>query len=268
MKKLFILNVLVAFALITPATIFAQGSFHASLADDDEETAAEDSASDDFYATPGTAGALGSNQDSINEADARAQEESSSRVRDWSSTVNFGTRGALGTTTFTGSDASDWGFGFIGSLAGVLRVSLGESFGVAPEVGLSYRYLSYEAKATGYKATIDLSALTLDIPLLFQYYLNDSWTISLGPQLSFILSSSDKEKYTFPSTSSTINDVVSTSLMEAGLAVGAGWNLDRDMIVDLRLFKSFTDFADNSTDYSATSITTLTIQAGFTYMFL
>lgn len=265
MKKLFILNILVAFALLTPATIFAQGTFRATLDSDEEES--DNSSSDDFYATPGTAGALGSNQDSIQEADARAQEESSSRVRDWSSTVNFGARGGLGTTTFTGSDAGDWGFGFIGSVAGVLRVSLGESFGVAPEIGLSYRALSYEAKTAGFKATIDLSALTLDIPLLFQYYVNDSWTVNLGPQLSFIMSSSDQEKYTFTTASSTIDNVVSTSLMEAGLAAGAGWNLDRDMIIDLRLFKSFTDFADNSTDYTATSISTLTIQAGFTYMF-
>lgn len=281
MMKPFLTSAVVAFAFAIPTTLFASGSVTSEESTDfygnppsssSESTAmsfsqssyapAEEEDEDDQFAT----------EEEIEEQDTRRQEESSGRLRDWSSSVSIGLRASAGTVTFTGDGADNWNYGLIFGAGAILQVGVSEMFSVVPELGLSYRMLSSEEDETVYTSSVDLSTLTIDIPILVRCTFGNGLFVALGPQITFIASSTDKQTvdWTNGTNKVTYDDTITPTFVEAGVAMGIGWKFDRDMAVDFRFFNSFTDFVDQSnnggTGSSNTDVSSMFLQLGFTYM--
>lgn len=277
MMKPFLTSAVVAFAFAIPTTLFASGSVKSEESTDfygnppsssSESTAmsfsqstyapAEEEDEDDQFAT----------EEEIEEQDTRRQEESSGRLRDWSSSVSIGLRASAGTVTFTGDGADNWNYGLIFGAGAILQVGVSEMFSVVPELGLSYRMLSSEEDQLGNTISLDLSTLTIDIPILVRCTFGNGLFVALGPQVTFIASSTDKQTIDWTNgNKDTYDDTVTPAFVEAGLAAGIGWKFDRDMAVDFRFFNSFTDFVDKSSGSSnAVDVSSMFLQLGFTYM--
>jgi len=275
--KPFLTSAVVAFAFAIPTTLFASGSVKSEESTDfygnppsssSESTAmsfsqssyapAEEEDEDDQFAT----------EEEIEEQDTRRQEESSGRLRDWSSSVSIGLRASAGTVTFTGDGADNWNYGLIFGAGAILQVGVSEMFSVVPELGLSYRMLSSEEDQLGNTISLDLSTLTIDIPILVRCTFGNGLFVALGPQVTFIASSTDKQTIDWTNgNKDTYDDTVTPAFVEAGLAAGIGWKFDRDMAVDFRFFNSFTDFVDKSSGSSnAVDVSSMFLQLGFTYM--
>jgi len=170
--------------------------------------------------------------------------------------------------TFTGDGADNWNYGLIFGAGAILQVGVSEMFSVVPELGLSYRMLSSEEDQLGNTISVDLSTLTIDIPILVRCTFGNGLFVALGPQVTFIASSTDKETVDWTNgNKDTYDDTITPAFVEAGVAMGVGWKFDRDMAVDFRFFNSFTDFVDNSSSSSNTGIASMFLQLGFTYMF-
>ncbi len=266
--KQILISAVITFALAMPTTLFASESveseestdFYTASSSSSSENAefTEDDADDNQFAT----------EEEVAEEDARRKEESSSRIRDWASSVNIGLRAGAGTVTFTGEDGTDWNYGFIIGASAVLNVSLTEMFMIAPELGFSYRSLSEEDEEAGFKTTVDLSAMMIEIPILVYCTFDNGLFIALGPQMNFIINSSDTETLDFgDNASNESKNTITPSTVEAGVIAGIGWKFDRDMAVDIRFSRSFTDFADKANSGTAPSFSSMYLQAGFTYMF-
>lgn len=261
MNKYLLASLPIIFSLAFPGTVFAEDDD--DFENDDVATSYVDENGVTHFRSAEQVQELEYSQDT-HEEDERRREESEARINNWASTVNFGVRGTVGLNYLTGSDASKWGWktGFTFGAGGVLAISLNEMFQIVPEASINYRRNSYKNEGDVWSG--DLSAWTLDVPLLFRVNILSSFFATIGPEFAFTLSSSDS--YDFGVNSG--NDLITPASLEVGLALGGGYYLDNDMLLDLRVFKSFTDYAKKTKIYNSyKGFSTLQISAGFTYMF-
>lgn len=262
MNKYLLASLPIIFSLAFPGTVFAEDDD--DFENDDVATSYVDENGVTHFRSAEQVQELEYSQDT-HEEDERRREESEARINNWASTVNFGVRGTVGLNCLTGSDASKWGWktGFTFGAGGVLAISLNEMFQIVPEVSINYRYNKFKNSEYNVEANGNLSAWTLDVPLLLHFTFFEDFFVSAGPEFAFTLTSSDS--YNFANTEE--KNIIKPATLEIGLALGGGYYLDKDMLLDLRFFKAFTDYSKKSTYNSRTAFTTIQIAAGFTYFF-
>ncbi len=281
MKKLLSGYILLSLAFIAPACVFAQGAntFDAE-ADSDDDDFENDDVSRTYVDEDGVTHFRSAEQiqeeefsKDTREEDARRRAESEARLENWTAPVTFGVRGSVGLNWLAGSDADKWGFetGFAFGVGGMMSINLSSMWHIVPEVAVSYRMNDFEYTTGGVKTTGDWSAWTLDIPLLVRVNLPDGTEIvediyvEAGLRLGVNLSSSDS--YEFGNESG--EDIVSVARLETGFALGVGYEISREMAVDLRFFRAFTDYAKKTKIFnSSRSYSTMQLSAGFSYLFL
>lgn len=236
-----------------------------------------------FTFTNGQKSEFGESPSASNESSAMLTEnDSTSDTQDYSMTseyvppkstparevkhpVNFGARVGFGVATFTGWDRDGWSSGPDFALDGVMSITLNPYFNFAPELGFNYRYLKYKAMSG-----MNLYAFELDMPLPFEVHMPaPGLSFYLGPQLSFLLATESSASAYWGGTE---KNILKTSTAEIGFITGLGWNFNSNVALDVRLFKSFTNFAYDSKsefydDEEGYNFATLTIQAGLTFMF-
>ena len=151
-----------------------------------------------------------------------------------------------------------------------MSINLSSMLHIVPEVAIAYRMNSYEYTSEKITTTGDISVWEIDVPLLVRIDIPEGteiledFFVEVGPQLGVNLSSSDS--YEIPGYEG--KDIITPATLEAGLTLGVGYELSREMAVDLRFYRAFTDFAkktkifNNKRNYS-----TMQVNAGFSYMF-
>lgn len=280
MKKLFTGSILLSLALACPTTIFAQSS---STFDYEENADEDDFENDDVSRTyvdeEGVTHFRSAEQiqeeefsRDTHEEDARRRAESEARLENWTAPVTFGVRASIGLNWLAGGDADTWGWetGFEFSAGGIMSINLSSMLHIVPEVAIAYRMNSYEYTSENITTTGDLSAWEIDVPLLVRVDIPEGTEIledmfvKAGPQLGINLSSSDS--YEFGNYEG--DDIITPATLEAGIAIGVGYELSREMAVDLRFYRAFTDFAKKTKIFNnKRSYSTMQINAGFSYMF-
>ena len=280
MKKLITGFVFLSLALACPATIFAQSS---STFDYEENTDEDDFENDDVSRTyvdeDGVTHFRSAEQiqeeefsRDTREEDARRRAESEARLENWTAPVTFGVRASIGLNWLAGGDTDTWGWetGFEFSAGGIMSINLSSMLHIVPEVAIAYRMNSYEYTSENITTSGDISAWEIDVPLLVRVDLPEGTEIledmfiEAGPQLGLSLSSSDS--YEFGNYEG--EDIITPATLEAGIAIGVGYALSREMAVDLRFYRAFTDFAKKTKIFNnKRSYSTMQINAGFSYMF-
>ena len=280
MKKLITGFVFLSLALACPATIFAQSS---STFDYEENTDEDDFENDDVSRTyvdeDGVTHFRSAEQiqeeefsRDTREEDARRRAESEARLENWTAPITFGVRASIGLNWLAGGDADTWGWemGFEFSAGGIMSINLSSMLHIVPEVAIAYRMNSYEYTSENITTSGDISAWEIDVPLLVRVDLPEGTEIledmfiEAGPQLSLNLSSSDS--YEFGTNEG--EDIIKPATLEGGIAIGVGYALSREMAVDLRFDRAFTDFAKKTKIFNnKRSYSTMQINAGFSYMF-
>lgn len=280
MKKLLTGSILLSLALILPTSIFAQSSYtFDSEENSDEDDFENDDVSRTYVDEDGITHFRSAEQiqeeefsRDTREEDARRRAESEARLENWKAPVTFGARASVGLNWLAGGDAEIWGWntGFEFSAGGIMSINLSSMLHIVPEVAIAYRTNSYEYTSEKITTTGDISVWEIDVPLLVRIDIPEGteiledFFVEVGPQLGVNLSSSDS--YEFGSYEG--KDLITPATLEAGLTLGVGYELSREMAVDLRFYRAFTDFAkktkifNNKRNYS-----TMQVNAGFSYMF-
>ena len=280
MKKLLTGSILLSLALAFPTQIFAQSSYtFDSEENSDEDDFENDDVSRTYVDENGITHFRSAEQiqeeefsRDTREEDARRRAESEARLENWTAPVTFGVRASVGLNWLAGGDAETWGWktGFEFSAGGIMSINLSSMLHIVPEVAIAYRANSYEYTSEKITTTGDISSWEFDVPLLVRFDIPDgteileNFYIEAGPQLGINLSSSDS--YEFGNYKG--DDIISPATLEAGVTLGFGYELSRDMSADLRFYRAFTDFAKKTKIFNnKRSFSTMQINIGFSYMF-
>jgi opacity protein-like surface antigen len=130
--------------------------------------------------------------------------------------MKFGAKGGLNSFTVTNSTGAKSKISF--QLGGFAEFKVSEKFAVQPEL----MYTSQGAK----DAFGTLALSYINIPVIAKYYVTEDFSIQAGPQIGFLMSA----KY----DGTDVKD--SLKSMDYGLNIGAGYNLNEDMMLDLRYY--------------------------------
>jgi len=130
--------------------------------------------------------------------------------------LSYGVKGGLNSFTVTNSTGAKSKIAF--QLGGFAEFKVSEKFAVQPEL----MYTSQGAKDDF--ATLSLSYI--NIPVIAKYCVTEDISIQAGPQIGFLMSA----KY----DGTDFKD--SFKSMDYGLNIGAGYNLNEKMSLDLRYY--------------------------------
>ncbi len=280
MKNFYIGFILLGLALAFPTHVLAQSSYtFDSEENSDEDDFENDDVSRTYVDEEGITHFRSAEQiqeeefsRDTHEEDARRRAESEARLENWTAPVTFGVRASVGLNWLAGGDAETWGWntGFEFSAGGIMSINLSSMLHIVPEVAIAYRMNSYEYTSEKITTTGDISSWEIDVPLLMRFDIPagteilEDFFIEVGPQLGINISSSDS--YEFGNYSG--DDIISPATLEAGLTLGFGYELSREMAVDLRFYRAFTDFAKKTKIFNnKRSFSTMQINVGFSYMF-
>jgi opacity protein-like surface antigen len=146
-----------------------------------------------------------------------------------------------GLAGFNGDDADDIDAGFGFAVGGAAEYSLFPKIAIAPNVLFSMRMPSYEipGDAEDPAQTIDVSEMSLDIPVLIKYKV-DKIHVLVGPQIGINLSSE-------MSSGSVTIDTPDRKSLEFGATGGLGYQVNDKLSVDLRYYFAFTNQMDDQT---------------------
>lgn len=92
--------------------------------------------------------------------------------------ISFGIKAGLNIATITHVDNSKTLVGFLGGVFGEFMI--GDKFAIQPEV----LYSGQGVKSDGMELKLDY----INIPILAKYYVADSFSVELGPQIGFLIS--------------------------------------------------------------------------------
>lgn len=165
--------------------------------------------------------------------------------------VKFGIKAGLNYANQTGSDitinSGNYDKEAITSYhAGlVAEIKLTDGFSVQPELLYSTQGATYKYAATEFKKELGY----LSIPVLAKFHLNETVSLDLGPQASFLLS----ERKEF--------DVKNAETFEFGLAGGLGLNITKNFFLQGRYVLGLTE-ASKEADVKNSVVQ---ISAGFTF---
>ena len=127
-------------------------------------------------------------------------------------------------------------------------------FSLQPELLFSMRGYSYKAKASSGSSSsqtdIDLVTSYIDIPLQLKFNFGKGFYVMAGPYVGFLLTatSKTKTKVVNGSTSSTTEDKDTSkdglNTMDAGMYLGAGYQLESGLSFAVRWCRGFSDIND------------------------
>lgn len=167
----------------------------------------------------------------------------------------FGVKGGLNLSTWT-QENGDWRVGF--HVGGFANIAFNKMFAIQPELMYSMEGCSWSVEnsttvlGTEYYANLKSRATAhkLIVPIMFQFTPIQPLTLELGPQLGFNLSMKGHAEFetNFPGVSNYDKDVDYDSdaynTFEMGLAVGARYNIAKNMSVGARYVYGLTPLFD------------------------
>lgn len=172
----------------------------------------------------------------------------------------FGVHAGLGLTGFNGSDAKevDGGLGF--AVGGAMVMPMGGALSIAPELLFSYRTASNSSEFMG--VTVDRSSteMAIDLPIFVRYTVAPSIFVQGGPQLGYVLSAKTTVE---AGGEEKTDDNENRAALEYGLTVGAGYQINEQIAVDVRYNYGLSK-ADDEGDANATPYQ---IMLGGTFLF-
>lgn len=165
--------------------------------------------------------------------------------------AHFGLKGGLNMSNISNKDFdTKYTPGFhIGALA---HIHAGKHFGVQPEV--TYSRQGAKAKNAG---DLKLKLDYINVPVMFQYMINDGWRLETGPQAGFLLNS----KSSFGGVETDQKSV--TEKVDFSWGFGVGYITHSKLGIDARFNLGLTN---NSTDKS-TYVKNRVFQIGLFYQF-
>ena len=128
--------------------------------------------------------------------------------------MKFGVKGGLNFSNLTSSEGSNGLTSF--HLGGFAEFKVSEKFAVQPE-------LLYSMQGAGYDGG-DLNLNYINIPIMAKFYVAEKFNIQAGPQIGFLMSAK--------ADGTDVKDLFKTT--DFGLNLGAGYNLNDNMMLDLR----------------------------------
>ena len=172
------------------------------------------------------------------------------------SAQSFGLKGGVALTNFIGadSDESDSRPGFyFGAF-----MKLGEgNIEWMPEVLFHQK----GTKQTGEGFNADLIMNYLDVGINGLFHINDELALAIGPYMGYAASGKTKESINGNTESNSINDWDETNRIEFGANLGAIYNINDLLHLDLRYGFGFTDVLEEE------SLRNSSIQIGVGYVF-
>lgn len=195
--------------------------------------------------------------------------------------VGFGVKGGLNLSTWT-QDESKWRVGF--HVGGFANIKFNKMFAIQPELMYSMEGnkfsgdlpIPFLGKTYSTKVTKTITTHKLIVPVMFQFTPIRELTLEAGPQFGFNLSMKSHTKYDvnvdgidIPDDDETINsDAYNT--FELGLALGARFNIAKNMSVGARYVYGLTPLVDEVKLYGVVvrdAIHTHNVMISFSYGF-
>ena len=130
--------------------------------------------------------------------------------------IKYGVKGGLNSFTVTSATGAKSKIAF--QLGGFAEFKVSEKFTVQPEL----MYTAQGAK----DAYASLNLNYINIPVIAKYFVTEDISIQAGPQIGFLMSA----KY------DGVDVKDSFKSMDYGLNIGAGYNLNENMTLDLRYY--------------------------------
>lgn len=160
--------------------------------------------------------------------------------------MKFGVKGGLNSFTVTNQTGAKSKIAF--QLGGFAEFKVSDKFSVQPEL----MFTSQGAK--GDLATLNLSYI--NIPVIAKYYVTEELSLQAGPQIGFLMSAKSDD--------TDVKDQLKS--MDYGLNLGAGYNLNENMSLDLRYYLGFAQLQkDLATGESASHNAGLLLSFGYKF---
>lgn len=168
----------------------------------------------------------------------------------------FGVHAGLGLTGFNGDDMKDFDAGLGFAAGGAMVMPMGGALSLAPELLFSYRSTS----TTEEGADFSIKEMAIDVPVFVRFNVAPNVFVQGGPQLGYVLSS----EYTveFGGESMT-DDTEGRAALEYGLTVGAGFQINEQIAMDVR----YNYGLSNASDDGDGDATPYQIMLGGTFLF-
>lgn len=128
--------------------------------------------------------------------------------------MSFGVKGGLNLATITNADGSNTLIGFHVGFFG--EFMLGDNFALQPEVLYSAQGAEFDDG--------DLKLDYITIPVMLKYYVADSFSLEIGPQVGFLVSAEE--------VGVDIKDDVKST--DFGVNFGAGYDVTPNLIIGVR----------------------------------
>lgn len=167
------------------------------------------------------------------------------RKEGFSKAVQVGFRVAGGLNNiFIGDNASDWAFGFEGSVGILAKLTIVRDFAIQAELDYTYRRFNYESKTDYAKNEAYIDMKLFEIPVVFCYtFLDDFLHLGIGVDLSLKLDSESEFKQTVKTDDGTEkdkrNNTIPTTGVQAGGLVDFIFSIDKNWAIDLRAVQNF-----------------------------
>lgn len=152
----------------------------------------------------------------------------------------------------------------VGGFAGIgYEKRFGKVFALQPELNYANKGAkrSYFIPTTNETAKVKMNMHTLELPVLFKFYLGDNFNIYLGPYASFLLAASSKSKFYNPSDAMTGEDK-SVNIMkdhykdadgnsyfnrfDVGLNAGLEFVTNKGFFIGARINQGFLDLTNDN----------------------
>ncbi|MGV9004204.1 porin family protein [Flavobacterium sp.] len=160
--------------------------------------------------------------------------------------IKFGVKGGLNSSNITNTDGSKALVGF--HVGGLAEFKVSEKFAVQPE-------LLYSTQGAGSDGG-DLKLDYINIPIMAKFYVAEKFSIQAGPQIGFLM--------TAKADGEDVKDFFKTT--DFGVNIGVGYNLDENMMLDLRYNMGLSQVQKEVIDGTSKSMNQV-IQLSFGYKF-
>lgn len=172
------------------------------------------------------------------------------RKEGFSKTIQFGIRlGAGANLNYLGKHTDDWKPGFDAEGGAIVKLPLGRDFGVAAGLEFSYRYYSYESSNDYSKNKANLTTMLFNIPIYATYSFDeDGFFVGLGADIELKMHGETEFKQTIDTSEKHETDKRNNTMPSTGVECGGlltiGYNINKNVVVDVRAVQNFTNFLD------------------------
>jgi hypothetical protein len=138
--------------------------------------------------------------------------------------VQFGAKAGVNFANLTGDDADGADARTSFHVGAVAEIKINEKFSVQPELLYSSQGASTKDKFEGITFESTLKLDYINVPIMAKYYVADSFSLEVGPQIGFLVAAEAEYSMGGESETEDIKDQLKT--VDFGLNFGLGYKLD------------------------------------------